>query len=47
MVADLYSGKMTGSAFSTILNFSNLNKGVYFIKLTINNESFTEKIIIQ
>ncbi len=45
--ADVFNGTAPGGIQEHQLNRDGLNSGVYFIKLTINNNSFTQKLVIQ
>lgn len=45
-VKNIYSGNMTGGSQNVNVNVSELNKGVYFVKLQINSEVVIKKIIV-
>ncbi len=47
VLGNVYTGELDGTAFSTTLNFQNLEKGIYILRLTINNEHFSKKLVIQ
>jgi hypothetical protein len=45
-VKDIYSGDMTAGSQNVNVNVSELNKGVYFVKLQINSEVVVKKIVV-
>jgi len=45
-IITIYNGYTDVGAFSYPINIKNLAKGVYFVKLIIDNESIVEKIIV-
>lgn len=45
-VSNLYNGEMGDGAHNIPMNVSELNKGVYFVKIQMNNEVITKKIMV-
>ena len=45
-VMNLYKGEMMGGANNVQMNVSDLNEGIYFVKLQMNNQIITKKIMI-
>jgi len=45
-VMNLYQGEMMGGANNVQMDVSNLNEGIYFVKLQMNNQIITKKIMI-
>lgn len=47
IIANLYTGEINGSSFSTTLNVSILKNGIYNLRFTNESESLTKKLLIQ
>ncbi|MFK5857415.1 MAG: Omp28-related outer membrane protein [Bacteroidota bacterium] len=45
-VMNLYQGQMMGGANNVQMNVSGLNEGVYFVKLQMNNQVITKKVMV-
>ena len=46
-IKNLYQGEMMSGANNVQMNVSELNEGIYFVKLQINNQIITKKIVIR
>jgi len=45
-ISNLYKGEMMGGRNNIQLNVSELNEGIYFVKLQMNNQVITKKIMV-